>query len=76
MSELVVSGSIDVPNGSWPDFDDDGIDRGGSPNTLYGGSPQGMGVSGYNNVSVQVEKWTGPAPVPDHDTRLALDIKE
>ncbi len=76
VSELVVPGSIDVPNGSWPDFDDDGIDRGGSPNTLYGGSPQGMGVSGYNNVSVQVEKWTGPAPVPDHDTRLALDIKE
>ncbi|WP_251178621.1 molybdopterin-dependent oxidoreductase [Adlercreutzia agrestimuris] len=76
VSELIVPGSIDVPNGSWPSFDEDGIDRGGNPNTLYGGNPQGMGVSGYNNVAVQAEKWTGAPLQPDYETRLTLDIEE
>ena len=71
-----MPGSIDVPNGSWPDIGEDGIDRGGSPNVLYGGKPYGLGVSGYNNACVQVEKWTGEKPLPDKDTRLVLDIKE
>lgn len=76
VSALIMPGSIDVPNGSWPDIGEDGIDRGGSPNMLCGGKPQGLGVSGYNNVWVQVEKWTGPMPTPDCDTRLTLDVKE
>ncbi len=75
-SALIMPGSIDVPNGSWPDVGDDGIDRGGCPNTLFGGKPRGMGVSGYNGANVQVEKWTGAQPAPDSDTRLVLDIKE
>ncbi len=76
VSELVMPGSIDVPNGSWPLLGNDGIDRGGSPNILCGGEPHGLGVSGYNNVAVQVEKWTGAMPEPDYDTRLTLDIEE
>lgn len=76
VSALIVPGSVDVPNGSWPDIDEEGIDRGGSPNILCGGKPQGLGVSGYNNVWVQVEKWTGEMPTPDYDTRLTLDIEE
>lgn len=76
VSELIMPGSIDVPNGSWPDIGEDGIDRGGSANVLYGGKPYGLGVSGYNNACVQVEKWTGEKPLPDKDTRLVLDVKE
>lgn len=72
VSACIVPGSIDVPNGSWPEFDEDGIDRGGCPNTLYGGAPKGMGVSGYNNVSVQVEKWTGGELAPDYETQLIV----
>lgn len=30
----------------------------------------------FNNVAVQVEKWTGATPAPDYETRLTLDIKE
>ena len=31
-----------------------------------------MGVSGYNNVSVQVEKWTGGELAPDYETQLIV----
>lgn len=76
VSSLIIPGAIDVPNGSWPQIGEDGIDRGGCPNTLYGGAPKGMGVSGYNNVRVQVEKWTGDALVPDSETQLIIDVQE
>jgi len=52
---------------------DDGIDRGGCPNTLYGGTGRGMGVSGYNNVPVKVEKWTGAMPESDADTQIIIE---
>lgn len=75
VSNLIIPGCIDVPNGAWPQIDEDGIDRGGCPNTLYGGSPKGMGVSGYNNVSVQVEKWTGGSLTPDSDTQVLITVE-
>ena len=73
VSQLVIPGSIDVPNGTWKRVGDDGIDRGGCPNTLYGGSGRGMGVSGYNNVYVKVEKWTGAMPESDADTQIIIE---
>ena len=76
VSELVVPGAIDIPNGTWPRFDDEGIDRGGCPNTLYGGEPYGTGVSGYNNCAVQVEKWTGGQLEPDYDYQLTINGEE
>ncbi len=75
VSNQIVPGAIDVPNGTWPDFDDEGIDRGGCPNTLYGGAPKGMGVSGYNNVSVKVEKWTGAEITPDFERQLVIEAE-
>lgn len=76
VTQLIMPGCIDVPNGSWTILDVDGVDMGGNPNTLYGGKAFGMGVSGYNNVSVKVEKWTGAALVPDSETQLIVDVKE
>lgn len=76
VSQLVVPGSIDVPNGSWTRMDEDGVDLGGNPNTLYGGGSHGMGVAGYNNLGVKVEKWTGGDLVPDSKTQLIIDVKE
>ena len=73
VSQLVIPGAIDVPNGTWKHLGDDGIDRGGCPNTLYGGSGRGMGVSGYNNVYVKVEKWTGAMPESDADTQIIIE---
>ncbi len=76
VSNQIVPGAVDVPNGTWPHFDEEGIDRGGCPNTLYGGRPRGMGVSGYNNASVQVEKWTGDPIEPDSAYQLVIDAAE
>jgi anaerobic dimethyl sulfoxide reductase subunit A len=75
VSQMVIPGAINVPNGSWPQFDDDGVDRGGSPNTLYGGKAHGMGVSGCNNVSVKVEKWAGDQLAADADTQVLIDVQ-
>lgn len=76
VSPLIIPGAVDVPNGSWTRFDANGFDRGGNPNTLYGGAPRGMGVSGYNNVCVQVEKWTGEDLEPDSETQLIIEGAE
>ena len=35
-----------------------------------------MGVAGYNNVSVKVEKWTGDALASDAETQLIIDVQE
>lgn len=74
VSQLVIPGAIDVPNGPWQQFDANGNDVGGCPNTLYGGTAHGMGVSGYNNVHVKVEKWTGKPPVADCDNLTAIGV--
>nr|MCR5583799.1 molybdopterin-dependent oxidoreductase [Eggerthellaceae bacterium] len=76
VTQSIIPGAIDVPNGSWTKLDEDGVDLGGNPNTLYGGDAHGMGVSGYNNVSVKVEKWMGDSLVPDAETQLIIDVKE
>lgn len=76
VSQLLMPGTVSVPNGSWPRFGDDGVDYGGCPNTLYGGKAHGMGVSGYNNVSVKVEKWTGGELQPDADTQVLISVEE
>ncbi len=76
VTQSIIPGSIDVPNGSWARFNDDGVDLGGNPNTLYGGPSFGMGVAGYNNVSVKVEKWTGDALASDAETQLIIDVQE
>lgn len=76
VSPLIAPGAIDVPNGQWARFDDDGVDRGGCGNTLYGGKAQGMGVSGYNTTHVKVEKWTGGDLEQDADTQLIVECSE
>lgn len=76
VTQSIIPGAIDVPNGSWPRFNEDGVDLGGNPNTLYGGQPFGMGVAGYNNVSVKVERWTGAELVPDAETQLIIEVQE
>ena len=52
-----MEGTAGLPNGCWPKIDEEGIDRGGCGSTLIGGKPSGMGVTGHNNVWVNIEKW-------------------
>lgn len=75
-SELMMPGVVALPNGGWPKFDENGIDRGGCTNTLMGGKPAGMGVSGYNNLNVKIEHWKGDELPDDADMQIVLEIEE
>lgn len=57
VTSLIMEGTVGLPNGCWPKIDEEGIDRGGCGSTLIGGKPSGMGVTGHNNVWVNIEKW-------------------
>ena len=76
VTQLIMPGCVDVPNGSWTRMGEDGVDFGGNPNTLYGGRAYGMGVSGYNGASVKVEKWTGSPLDSDSKSQLIIDVRE
>ncbi|MDR3053275.1 MAG: molybdopterin-dependent oxidoreductase, partial [Coriobacteriales bacterium] len=58
LTESVMPGVAQVWHGSWDDFDENGIDRGGCSNTLIGARPMGYGSQAYNSTLVEVEKWT------------------
>lgn len=65
----MTPGVVGLPHGAWARVDEaTGIDRGGSDNYITGGVATGMGVSGYNTLNVQVEKYDGPPLPPDMDT--------
>lgn len=76
VTQLIMPGTVDVPNGSWTRMGANGVDLGGNPNTLYGGKAYGMGVSGYNGAHVNVEKWKGAKLEPDSASQLIVDVKE
>lgn len=71
---LIMEGAIGLPNGLWVSMDEDGIDRGGSGNTLVGGRPTGMGISGYNGTFVKIEKWTGEPLQPDCEWQQTIEV--
>lgn len=68
----VMPGTLGLPGGGWPEFDENGIDLGGNQNVLYGAPASGSGVSGYNNVSVDFEKWDGTI-TPDCERQLVIE---
>jgi anaerobic dimethyl sulfoxide reductase subunit A len=72
VTALVIEGAVGLPNGTWPKFDEDGIDRGGCGSTLIGGKPAGMGITGHNNAWVTFEKWTGSKLNPDYEWQLSI----
>lgn len=66
VTERYMPGVIGVPHGSWVDMDEKtGIDTGGADNILCGPISTGQGVSGWNSCNVNVEKYSGPALIPD-----------
>ena len=50
--------------GAWAEFDENGVDRAGSVNVLYGPIATGQGHTGYNNCNVKIEKY-GKELAPD-----------
>ena len=66
--DILLPGVVGVPHGSWVDVDPEtGIDRAGSDNYLTGYDFGGMGVTGYNNLICNIEKYDGEELEPDCD---------
>ncbi len=73
---LLMPGCVELPNGPWAQFDEDGIDHAGGVNTLTGAAPAGMGASAYNTVNVKVEPWAGEPLGDDADMQVVLTVNE
>ena len=60
----MMPGVVGLPHGAWVSVDEKtGVDRGSSENYITGEVATGMGINGYNSLTVQVSKWDGEAPV-------------
>ncbi len=56
VTERIMPGVVDVPQGAWWDPDREGVDRGGNPNVLISEKTSPTGGFAYNTCLVQVEK--------------------
>ncbi|MGV8083830.1 MAG: molybdopterin-dependent oxidoreductase [Coriobacteriia bacterium] len=75
VTDSVMPGVAQVWHGSWDDFDEDGIDRGGCSNTLIGANTMGYGSQPYNSTLVEVEKWTGSPLSADYAWPARVPLK-
>ncbi|MFO7962331.1 MAG: molybdopterin-dependent oxidoreductase [Desulfobacterales bacterium] len=56
VTEKIMPGVVDIPEGAWYDPDENGIDHGGCPNVLIADEPSPGGAFCTNTAWVQVEK--------------------
>ncbi|MBI4287664.1 MAG: molybdopterin-dependent oxidoreductase [Chloroflexi bacterium] len=57
VTERIMPGVVDIPQGGWYQPDEKGVDRGGCVNTVTPDEPSPGGALASNGVLVQVEKW-------------------
>ena len=78
LTPRIMPGVVTVPHGAWAQVDEDSqIDKAGSDNYLHGSVPTGQGVSGWNSLNVQVEKYEGPLELlPDYKWPQRIPIEE
>ena len=75
VTPTLMPGCVGLPNGAWARFDEHGIDIAGGVNTLTGGAPAGLGVAGYNTVTVKIERYEGEL-TSDSDLQVVLEAAE
>ncbi len=56
VSERIMPGVVDIPQGAWYNPDDKGIDRGGCTNVLSRDEPSPGGAFAFNTGLVQIQK--------------------
>ena len=56
VTERILPGVVDIPQGAWYDPDEKGVDRGGNPNVLIKDQPSPAGAFPFNTCLVQVER--------------------
>ena len=56
VTERIMPGVVDIPEGAWYDPDDRGVDRGGCANVLTKDAYSGAGVVACNTSLVEVQK--------------------
>ncbi|MFB3813774.1 MAG: molybdopterin-dependent oxidoreductase [Terriglobales bacterium] len=59
VSERIMPGIVDIPEGAWLSLDENGVDRGGCPNVLLNDLCSPGGGLACNTALVQVEKAEG-----------------
>ena len=71
--EGLMPGVVSIPHGAWERIDEEtGIDYGGSDNYLLGNEITGSGITPYNNINCNIEKYDGPALEDDIDVPARL----
>ena len=68
VSSRMMPGVVGLPHGPWVRVDEKtGIDQAGSENYITGNVATGLGIDGYNALTVQVAKYEGDAIPADAD---------
>jgi len=56
VTERILPGVVDMPEGAWSEQDENGVDWGGNPNALTRNQPSPIGSYPFNTCLVEVEK--------------------
>lgn len=68
--EGLMPGVVSIPHGAWVQVDEKtGIDHAGADNYLLGNEMSGSGVTPYNNINCNIERYAGPDIQDGMDTR-------